>query len=78
MFEPHGTIERCFLITNLEGLSKGYGFVEFSLLSECAKGKTAVLAQSRCALLFLLFFSLFVPLRCWHRDLIQTPLKTGS
>eukprot|EP00976_Prorocentrum_cordatum_P089080 1187598-Prorocentrum_minimum.AAC.3 len=27
--ESYGTLHRCFLVLNKEGLSKGYGFVEF-------------------------------------------------
>lgn len=42
MFEPHGTIERAFVLHNAEGKSKGYGFVEFSLKSQALSAKMAM------------------------------------
>ncbi|KAK3268986.1 hypothetical protein CYMTET_22545 [Cymbomonas tetramitiformis] len=42
MFESHGALERCFVMVNKEGVSKGYGFVEFSLRSDAAKARSAV------------------------------------
>ncbi|BBN17371.1 hypothetical protein MPTK1_7g14020 [Marchantia polymorpha subsp. ruderalis] len=42
MFEPHGTVERAFVVRNAEGRSKGYGFVEYSLKSQASAAKVAM------------------------------------
>eukprot|EP00271_Cylindrocystis_brebissonii_P007895 TRINITY_DN217_c0_g4_i2.p1 TRINITY_DN217_c0_g4~~TRINITY_DN217_c0_g4_i2.p1 ORF type:complete len:528 (-),score=144.24 TRINITY_DN217_c0_g4_i2:1420-3003(-) len=39
MFEPHGKIERAFVMTRADGSSKGYGFVEFSLKAQANAAK---------------------------------------
>lgn len=40
LFQPHGDILRCFVVCSLStGLSKGYGFVEFSNRDEAAHAK---------------------------------------
>lgn len=40
LFQPHGDILRCFVVCSLStGLSKGYGFVEFSTRDEAAQAK---------------------------------------
>ena len=40
LFRPHGDILRCFVVCSLStGLSKGYGFVEFSSRDEAAQAK---------------------------------------
>ena len=40
LFQPHGDILRCFVVISLStGLSKGYGFVEFSSRDEAAEAK---------------------------------------
>ena len=40
LFQPHGDILRCFVVCSLStGLSKGYGFVEFSSRDEAAEAK---------------------------------------
>eukprot|EP00249_Psilotum_nudum_P019022 c27067_g2_i1 orf=229-2331(+) len=42
MFEPHGRIERAFVLRNAEGWSKGYGFVEYSLKGQASSAKLAM------------------------------------
>ncbi|KAJ7548645.1 hypothetical protein O6H91_07G021100 [Diphasiastrum complanatum] len=42
MFEPHGTIERAFVLRNAEGRSKCYGFVEYNLKSQASSAKVAM------------------------------------
>lgn len=39
MFEPHGRVERAFVMKNSEGKSKAYGFVEYSLKSQASVAK---------------------------------------
>ncbi len=40
MFQPHGEILRCFVVcSTLTGLSKGYGFVEFTRKDEALLAK---------------------------------------
>ena len=40
LFQPHGHILRCFVVCSVAtGLSKGYGFVEFSSRDEAAQAK---------------------------------------
>ncbi|KAK9840362.1 hypothetical protein WJX74_008327 [Apatococcus lobatus] len=40
--EQYGSVERAFVMRNIEGASKGYGMVEFSLASAALKCKTAM------------------------------------
>ncbi len=40
--EEFGAIERCFVMRNGEGVSKGYGFVEFSLPASATAAKDAI------------------------------------
>ncbi|CAM6121442.1 unnamed protein product [Calypogeia fissa] len=42
MFEPHGTVERAFVLRNVNGRSKSYGFVEYSLKSQASAAKVAM------------------------------------
>ncbi|KAJ7563159.1 hypothetical protein O6H91_03G098500 [Diphasiastrum complanatum] len=42
MFEPHGTVERAFVLRNSKGQTKGYGFVEYSLKSQASVAKIAL------------------------------------
>lgn len=42
MFEPHGKIERAFVLQNAEGHSKCYGFVEYSLKTQATAAKMAM------------------------------------
>ncbi|XP_077249718.1 uncharacterized protein LOC143889412 isoform X2 [Tasmannia lanceolata] len=42
MFEPHGRVERAFVLRNSAGKSKCYGFVEYSLKSQAIAAKTSM------------------------------------
>ncbi|XP_011628628.1 flowering time control protein FCA isoform X3 [Amborella trichopoda] len=42
MFEPHGKVERAFVLRNAAGQSKGYGFIEYSLKSQAIAAKTTM------------------------------------